>query len=135
MTMNVQDATFIQTKALPAAGAAAATDPIDTGARTARGDFLADVEFRLTVPATPSLVDTKTITYSVETDNDVAFGSAKVINPGLVVSTGAGGAGAAAVDERFRLPTDVERYVRVKATVEAGGGDNTGVSMTFKALF
>jgi len=135
MTMNVQDATFIQTKALPAAGASAATDPIDTGARTARGDFVADVEFRLTVPATPSLVDTKTITYSVETDDDVAFGSAKVINAGLVVSTGAGGAGAAAVDERFRLPTDVERYVRVKATVEAGGGDNTGVSMTFKALF
>jgi len=93
-----------------------------------------DMEWRLTVPACPDLVNDKTIIYSIETDNDVAFGSAKVVNANLITMTGAGGVGCAAVDERFKLPSDSERDVRVKATVLAAGGDNTGISFTLDLL-
>ena len=131
-----KDANLSETKALPAAAASAVTTGIDLGALTgiAGAARLEDMEWRLTVPACPDLVDDKTIIYSIETDNDVAFGSAKVVNANLITMTGAGGVGCAAVDERFKLPSDSERYVRVKATVLVGGGDNTGISFTLDLL-
>lgn len=135
MAYSVQDAEMIKTKALPAADAAASTDGLDLGAMTSRGSRLTPMEFQLTVPAVPDLVDDKTIIYDVQTDNDVAFGSPKTVIDNIATSTGADSAGAAAVSERFRPATDWERYVRVVATVLVGGGDNTGVDMTLKALF
>ena len=49
--------------------------------------------------------------------------------------TGAGGAGAAAATRRLRLPPDVRRYLRAKAAVEAGGGNNTAKSLTLVLVF
>jgi len=131
--LNVQDASLNQSKALPAAGASASTTGIDLGPAQ---DFLATVEFEVAVPATPALVETKTIIVDIQTDNDVAFGSPKTIIDNIITVTGqAAAAGGAAASERFRVPTNVERYLRATATVLAAGGDNTAVSFTLKPCF
>jgi len=136
MGFNVQDAGLIATKALPAAGAVAYTAAIDLGARNAiQGDFLAACEFEVSVPATPDLVEAKTIIFDIETDNDVEWGSAKNVNDNILTITGAAlAAGGVAGSQRFRLPTNVERYLRASATVLADGGSNIAVSFTLKAL-
>ena len=136
MGFNVQDALLVETKALPAAAATAETDPIDLGAQSGKQDFLAEAEFEVSVPATPNLVEAKTIIFDIQTDNDPAFGSPKTVIDNLMTVTGAGSAaGGPAASERFRLPTNVERYLRATATVLADGGNNTGVAFTLKALF
>ena len=133
--MKLQDAELIKTKALPAAGAAASCDAIDLGAQSGRQSFVAPVEFEVSVPATPDLVEAKTIIIDIQTDNDAAFGSAKTVIDNIITVTGAAlAAGGAAASQKFRLPTDAERYVRATATVLADGGDNTAVSFTLKAL-
>jgi hypothetical protein len=138
MTMGfaLQDANLIVTKALPAAAASANSDAIDLGPLTANGRTLENMEFQVDVPATPSLVEAKTIIVDIQTDNDAAFGSPKTVIDNIITVTGAAlAAGGAAASEKFRLPTTVERYVRAVATVLTAGGDNTGVSFTLKALF
>ncbi len=136
MPLNVKDALLSQSKALPAAGASASTTGIDLGAQSGKQDFLDGVEFEVAVPATPALVEAKTIIVDIQTDNDVAFGSPKTIIDNIITVTGAAqAAGGAAASERFRLPTNVERYLRATATVLADGGNNTGVSFTLKPCF
>jgi hypothetical protein len=135
MTLNVKDATFSQSKALPAAGASASTTAIDLGAQSGKQDFIPEMEFEVAVPATPNLVQDKTIIIDIQTDNDSAFGSPKTIIDNIITVTGGAGGGGAAASERFRLPTSVERYIRATATVLASGGDNTGVSFTLKPCF
>jgi hypothetical protein len=134
---NLKDASLKVTKPLPASTTATATDGINLQNST-KGDFVAPVEFLLTAPAlsTAQLPDTKTMTYTVETDTDSAFGSAKVVMTlNSLTQTGAGGAGAVGGSERFRLPTNVEQYVRAKVTPSASGtGDASGVSMTLEVL-
>jgi len=135
MPLNVQDASLNRSKALPAAGASASTDGIDLGVQ-ADEDRVALVEFLVDLPATPALVEAKTIIIDIQTDNDAAFGSPKTIIDNLITVTGAAlAAGGAAASERFRVPTTVERYLRATATVLADGGNNTGVSFTLKPCF
>jgi hypothetical protein len=136
MPNYLSDAELNRTKALPAAGAAASTDAIDLGAQSGFQDFLADVEFEVSIPATPDLVEAKTIIIDIQTDNDSAFGSAKTLIDNIITVTGAAAAaGGAAASARFRLPSDAERYLRATATVLTDGGDNTDVSFTLKPLF
>lgn len=135
MTYAMTDYALRVTKALPNGGASTVTDAIDLQHGT-YGRLLADVEFLLEAPAmgvTP-MANGKTMIYSIETDNDPAFGSAKVVNAALLTQTGAGGVGCAAASERFRLPSNCERYVRIKATGSTTG-DASGSSMTFQPLF
>jgi hypothetical protein len=49
--------------------------------------------------------------------------------------TGAGGAGAAAVIRKVRLPSDVRQYIRAKVAVDAAGGNNTAKSLTMALVF
>lgn len=136
MARNLQDAELIETKALPAAGATAYTDAIDLGAKSDRAELAAEVEFEVSVPATPALVEAKTIILDIQTDEDSAFGSPKTVIDNIITVTGAAlAAGGAAASQRFRLPTNAERYLRASATVLADGGNNTAVSFTLKALF
>lgn len=133
---NLQDTELVKTKALPAAGASASTDAIDLGAQSGKQDFVAPVEFEVSIPATPDLVEAKTIIIDITTDNDSAFGSAKTVIDNIITVTGAAlAAGGAAASQRFKLPSDCERYLRATATVLADGGDNTAISFTLKALF
>jgi len=132
----VADKDLTVTKALPAAAATAVTAAIDLGAVGSRDDFLANMEFEVSVPATPDLVEAKTIIVDIQTDNDVAWGSALTIIDNIFTVTGAAeAAGGVATSARFRVPTNVERYIRASATVLTGGGDNTAVSFTLKPLF
>jgi len=135
MGFNVADKSLTVSVALPAAAGTAVTAGIDLGLKAGR-DFVPEMEFEVSVPATPSLVEAKTIIIDIETDDDVAFGTPKKIADNLITVTGAASAaGGAAASERFRVPTNVERYIRASATVLTGGGDNTAVSITLKPLF
>lgn len=135
---GVKDASLIKTKTLPAAESTnTATDGIDLGVLSARGARLEDCELLISAPAlgaTP-LPDTKTMTYSVESDDNSAFSSAKIVADKLIVQTGADAAGADAAAARFKIPSDCERYLRVKATAGAGTADASGSSVTASLLF
>ena len=130
---NIQDSALVVTKALPAAAATAYTDALDLG-ETSPAVAVEKVEVLLTVPATPSLVDAKTIIYTFADSADNSSFTA-IAELATVTSTGAASAGAAAVSQRVKLPPSVRRYVRVGATVLTAGGDNTAVSMTLAARF
>lgn len=130
---NLRDAAFEVSKALPAAAANNATDALDLG--QAKVQSLEAVEFELAIPATPALVDTKLITFTVE---DSANGTDFAAIDPLISTTVVGVAtsqGGAAKTVNFRLPSQTRRYVRVKAAVETGGGSNIAVSYTLAALF
>lgn len=132
MNRSIQDALLTSVKALPAAAASASQTGIDLGQVLAES-INEVIDMLLEVPATPSLVDAKTIIYTFEDSADnVTF----VAIPSLAtkVSLGAGGVGAAAVSHRVKLPPSTRRYVRVSAAVLAAGGDNTAISFTSKIL-
>jgi hypothetical protein len=86
------------------------------------------------------LPNAATVTYDVEHDDDPAFGTAAALFPAVIVQTGAGGAGAAAAAWQGRLPVDVKRYVRVKATTADASeqvpvGDCSGKSVSAGLVF
>jgi hypothetical protein len=135
MALAVKDAALKVTKALPNGAATVYSDGIDLG-HGSKGDFLAEVEFKISAPAltTTQQPDAKTLTYTIQHDDAVGFGTVADLYPGVIVQLGAGGAGAAAATFTARLPVDVKRYVRVKA-VGSASGDASGSSLTFEVLF
>lgn len=136
-TMRIADANLKETKALGTSDATVTTTGFDLGAIAARGAFLADCELEIQAPilTTTELPNSDTNTYSVETDDNSGFSSAKIIADKVILQTGAGGTGAAAVTERFRLPSNCERYVRVKSVLAGTTGDCSGKSMIVSLLF
>jgi hypothetical protein len=127
---GLQDATLNTALALPNGAATTTSAAIDLQNGT-HGDFVAPVQFTLTVPAvtTSMLPDAGTITYDIYTSpNSDLSGSTKIIS-GLIVQTGAGGAGAAGASADFRVPTSVGRYLFYKA-VKSGTGNASTVSAT-----
>ena len=136
---NITDASFVKTIALGTSDGTVVTVGMDLGALSDRGARLeqGDCELQIEAPAlnTTQLPDADTNTYSIETDDDVAFGSAKIIADKVIVQTGGGGAGAAAVTERFRLPSKCERYVRVKSILAGTTGDCSAATLTASLLF
>ena len=128
--VGLRDKTLIQTKALPNGAASTVTDGFDL--ETASGEFLADVELELDVPALTSteVADTQTITYIVETSATSGFGSVTTL---LTVQTVTGSSGVAALNRRIRLPSTIQRYVRVKAT-KTGASNASTSSMTVSLL-
>ncbi|NDD52889.1 hypothetical protein EBZ39_03245 [bacterium] len=131
MPRSVKDAELIKVKALPAAAASNNTDSIDLGQLTQEETYF---EVELSVPATPALVDTKTITFTFQDSADNSSFAA-ITGLSTLVLTGAGGAGAAAATRRVRLPAAARRYLRVSAAVETGGGSNVAVSYTLALVF
>lgn len=131
---GIRDAKLKVTKALPNGAASVTSDGIDLESGS-KGDFVAQVEFLLSAPAltTGELGDAATMTYILEHDSASDFSSVATLQDRLLVQTGAGGAGATAATKRFKLPTDVKRYVRIKATNSAAG-NASGKSLTFEAL-
>ncbi len=131
--LGLGDKSLTITQALPNGAASTTSTAIDL--ESTGGEFLADVEFEVAVPAltTGQIGDTQTITYIVETSESSGFGSVTTLIASLAVSTGAGGAGCAAVLARFRLPSTVQRYVRIKAT-KTGASNASTASLTFRCL-
>lgn len=132
----IGDALLKQTKALPNGAATINSNGFDLGAQSGLQAFLANLELRISVPAlaTGVLGDAATIKYSVQHDDAAGFGTAVTIAADILTQTGAGGAGAPAAEVRFRLPTDVKRYVRVRA-VKSAIGDASGSVLTEELLF
>jgi hypothetical protein len=113
------------------------TDGIDLG-QSAQGDWRSHCgELLIEAPALAvgQLANGETMKYEIFHDTDSAFGSEVSLygTPNLT-QTGAGGAGAAAATKRVALPSDVKRYVRLKAT-NSDALDCSGADMTLSLVF
>lgn len=130
---NLRDLDFEVSKALPAAAATAYTDSIDLG--QSKIQSLEAIEFEISIPATPNLVDAKTITIAVQDSADDSTFAA--VDPAIstVITGVATSQGGPAKTVRFRLPSQTRQYVRLATTVLNAGGDNTAKSVTLAALF
>lgn len=134
---SVSDAQLSKSTALPT-GASSVTQAsgLDIN-QTTNGDFLVPTcELLISAPAvtTGMLADAATIKYDVVTSANSDLSSPTIIAATVLTQTGAGGAGAAAASVRFALPSDVKRYVGVKAT-KSGAGDASSVSVTAQFVF
>lgn len=138
MSYNVRDADLRKTRALPASASATVDGAIIDLGQTTNGRLLADFDFLLTAPAVNATMapDTRTFTYSILTSANSDLSSPTVVQPGVIVQTGAGGAGAASTTYRFRLPSSATaRYVGVRVVSGASTADASTVSATLEALF
>jgi hypothetical protein len=134
-TRNIQDALFIQSKALPAAGATAVTVGIDLGTTTI-GAAAESVEYLIELPILPALVDDKTVILSLEDSATLGGSYLAIAGTGTLTTVGTETPGnAAAVLLRGKLPTITRQFVRLTTTVLAAGGDNTGVDATLSLKF
>jgi hypothetical protein len=133
MSQSLRDALLSVTKALPNGAAAVNSDGIDLGHST-NGEHHANCVLLIESPAllTGDLADAATLTFDVDDSADNS--SFTAIAKGVMVQTGAGGAGAAAKSVKFRLPPQVRRYVRVTAT-KTGAGDASDKSLTASLVF
>lgn len=134
MGPNVRDSNLKVTKALPNGSANVTTDAIDLG-NSSRGDFVAGVELLISAPAmgaTP-MPDAKTMKYDIIHSVNSDLSSPATLVAAAITQTGAGGVGCAAVEYRWKPPSNVRRYIGVKATGSASG-DATGVSVTAELL-
>jgi len=134
--MDVQDKLLTSVVALPDGAASTYSADFDQAGAVQSGKqrFTALCELHVSIPAlsTVQLPDTKTITFAVCAGASAA--PTTVIADAILVLTGAGGVGCAAAVVRFRLPTDVARYVRIKATgvaTVAGSTANMTVTLRF----
>lgn len=111
------DASLKKTTVLSVNAAATNSAGIDLGHST-KGIAPGDMELLITAPAMAiaELADAQTLTYALIHDTDSAFGSPVVLLDNLIVQTGAGGAGAAAATKQIRLPSNTNRYIRVRVT-------------------
>lgn len=133
---TMKDALLKVTKALPNGAASTTSSALDLG-MSANGQFLAQCELLVTVPAlsTAQQPDAKVQTYFiVESDNSDLSSPVVVCRLEKLTQTGAGGAGAAGATQRYRPSTNSKRYIGVKSTGSAAG-DASGVSMTAELLF
>ena len=134
-TYRRQDADLIETKTLAAAGATPANGgSIDLGATPAQDSRLAGCELEIGSPVLDAtqLPNGETMIYKVEDSaDDTTFNDVADL---VLTVTGAGGVGAAATTERFRLPSTIRRYIRVVATTSAGTGNCSASSFTTKLL-
>jgi hypothetical protein len=135
---NIRDKDLLVTTALPAAASTTVNGtPIDLGAASFgkaihRGE---GVELVARIPAlnTTQLPDTKTLTATIQTSEDSAFGSG-VRDLSTSTTTGAGGAGAVASELRASVPSDCFRYVRLKTVTGAATGDQSASSTEFAVV-
>ena len=132
--LGLADKSLTVTQALPNGAASVTSTAFDLESGT-NGSFLANVEIEVTIPAltTSQLGDTQTITYILESAAASGFGTIVTLNAGFHTQTGDGGAGDVGATKRLRLPSNVARYVRVKAT-KTGASNASTANMTVKLL-
>lgn len=136
--MLLADANLSVTKALPNdAAKTVSTAGIDLE-KSAAGLHLAQCELEISAPALSGTIlpDGKTMTYKIEHDAKADFSTVADLFPSAIVQTGkATSGGADAATKRFRLPTDVKRYIRLTVTSGANTTDASATSMGAKLLF
>jgi hypothetical protein len=136
MSYALQDEQVKNTRALPAAASTTVDGAaLDLG-HGSFGDFVAQVEFKLSAPAVNATMapDTRTFTYSIIHSDNADLSSPTVLYASVIVQTGAGGVGAAAASHTCRLPVDVKRYVGARVVSGASTGDASSVAATLEAL-
>jgi hypothetical protein len=139
--MNIRDAQYKATLALPAAPGTvtqAAGFDMET---TASADLIAPFEGLISAPAVTvgMLPNGITNTYNVIASANSNLSSPTIIQQSALVQTGAGGAGAVANTARVRIPVNLGalgfRYVGLQVVEAATGGNESTVSATFELLF
>lgn len=116
---NRKIAELSDTVALPSAAGTVRSDAIDLrGSDNQAGGFSVPIELRVTAPVMDvnQLPNDNTVIYSIEHGNDP---NALTWLATIGTQTGAAGAGAAAAEFRFRPPSTIGRYVKVKAVTNA----------------
>jgi hypothetical protein len=126
----MKDNLLRRVKALPAANANNLTDVIDFGVESPFGGVQAPLRIEIAVPALPNLVNTKQAVFQVM-DCDTEGGTyAEVETTGNMKVTGPSSGGSSAKTWKLYVPPLIRRYVKVKCSVDASGGDNTASSYT-----
>jgi hypothetical protein len=129
---TLRDANLSVSKALPAAAASNLSASIDTA--NVNPGRVPNYEILIELPATPSLVDAKTITLKLQDSADDSS-YADVADVPAQVLTGAGGVGAAALAYQFKAPIGLRRYLKLSQAVLTAGGDNTAISGVLSLIF
>jgi len=132
---GVRDAGQKVTRALPNGSANVTSSALDLQ-NSSRGSFLAAAELLISAPAmgaTP-MPDAKTMKYDIIHSDNADLSSSATLFAAAITQTGASGAGCAAATFRWKPPSDVKRYIGVKATGSAAG-DATASSFTIEMLF
>ncbi len=137
---NVQDSQLSASLTLPNAASTTVTQAtgFDTGETTALAVQPGNMELLLTAPAltTTMLPDTRTMSYDIiAADNAALSTNLTVLSTGIIVQTGAGGAGAAGTTARYRLPSVCQRYVGFRIRSGASTTDSSTLSATLAMVF
>jgi hypothetical protein len=129
---TLRDANLSVSTALPAAGASATSASIDTA--NINPGRVPEVEGIIELPATPSLVDAKTVTLTLKDSADnITFNA--VADVPAQVTTGTGGTGGPAIAYQFKLPIGLRRYIALQADVLTAGGSNIAISSSLGLIF
>ena len=128
---NIQDKDLTATRALTASDGTVTSTDFDLGAAPYQGE---NMELEITVPAlnATELPNDDTITITIQSGSTATPTTALHVLP---VVTGADGAGYAGGVTRFRLPSNVARYVNVKFVTGGSSGDMSGKNALVKLLF
>ena len=128
MNRIIRDQALVVTRALPAQNTNVDSSSIEVGPGVPE-----KIQVELAVPATPSLADGQTLTFTFQ---DSADNSSFAAIPELatLVRTGASGAGAAAATRTVYLPPSVRKHIRVNIAASATAGNNTAVSATLSIV-
>ncbi len=129
LSRNIKDATFVVTRALPTADGTVTSSDIDLGADVHKPET---VELEIIVPAlnATQLPNADTLTITVQ-----AGAAATPTTSLFVLPVITGSSGYAGGTFRYRLPSNVARYLNVKFVAAGGTGDISGSSATVQLLF
>lgn len=129
-TFANRDALLTITRALPAQNTTVTSGTLDLQPEPAMVGTLCDVV--LDIPATATATG-QTFTFTIQDSADGTTGFAAVAALAARVITGVSNA-TAATQFRWRLPSNVRRYLRVSVTASATTGDQTAISATLRLM-
>lgn len=131
MPKTLRDLLLDVSRALPAQNTNANSTAIDL--KQVLPDSLPEhFEFQISIPATTCATN-QTITCTIQDSADNStFATVEQLEPLLL--TGASNA-TAATTRNFRLPSDVNRYVRVNIAMSATTGDLTAITAGIRLVF
>lgn len=130
---NITDANLNSTAvALPTADGTSYSADLDLGAEAYKDE---NYELEVTVPSLTVTHLPNADTLTVAVCAGASASPTTVIADAVVVYTGAGGAGATGSTIRYRFPSNVARYARVRLVAAGGTGDMSAVSATVGLRF